>query len=75
MYYIINVVYQCILIHSCVQLAPWSPPPISVVIIVHGNIQGKVVQCLAGSFWTRDVEVTQLLLSEFPLPTGKAVDL
>lgn len=49
--------------------------PISVVIVVYGDIKGNIVQWLASFFWTGDVKVTLSLLSEVLPPTGKAIDL
>lgn len=38
----------------------------------HGDIQSKIVQCIARSFCTGDIDVTSTLLSEVFPPTGKA---
>lgn len=48
---------------------------ISVVIVVHGDIQGKIVQSLAGYFCAGNLEVSPSLLSEVPPSTGKIIDL
>lgn len=65
-------------IHSFIQLAPLRlcvhHSPIYTVIVVHSDIQGKIVQWLAGSFCLRDFKFTPSILSEVPLLTGKAVD-
>lgn len=50
-------------------------PTISVVFLVHGAIQYKIVQWLAGFICTGDVEVNLSLLSKAPPLTDKAVDL
>lgn len=53
-----------------------TTPPISVVMVGHGNIQGKEVQWVADSFCIEDVEVNTSLLSDFfPSLTGEVSDL
>lgn len=48
---------------------------ISAVIVVQGDILGKIVQSFAGSFCTEYIEVTPSFLSEIFPPTGKVVDI
>lgn len=44
-------------------------------LVVHCDIQGKIVQLFTGSFCTGDVELTLSLLLEVPPPTGKTFDI
>lgn len=70
-----TLVYDIYKIHwliysiSVIRAALVTSPIIYVVIVVHADIQGKIVQQLAGSFCTGDVEFIAYLLSEIIPPT------
>lgn len=48
--------------------------PLAVVIVVSDDIEVKIAQCLAGSFYSKDFEVTWSLHSEVPPSTVNGVE-
>lgn len=60
----------------CIYLVSvFCAAPLHLTNVVHVDIQGKIMQWSASSFSTGNVKFTSSLLSEVPIPTGKAIYL